>query len=174
MLNSVQHYVKGLLDNLPTLMTEPIKAYVQPPQLADAAGGPVAYVWGGRLNVSRQTAPRIRGQQNFNWDVSVAVTQAFDQDAPNLESAFPLVLDQIMATVATTPLQVKGVWLTDPDTGVQTQLLSIGEHFSLDYTSVATTSGAGVGLWVFAADISFPLEEKVSFQPGTYYNPGTP
>lgn len=172
MLNSLQNYLQGILDGVTTPQTAPIQAFIMPPQIADAAGGPIAYVWGARLTAVRQTAPRIFGQQKLVWDATVSVTQAFIQDDENIETAFPLVIDQIMATLMTTPLQNDSkVWLDDPITGNQTQLLSIGEHFSLDYESVHTTGSAGEGLWVFVCDLIFPTEELVSFQPGTYYNP---
>lgn len=170
MLNSVQQYVKGILQGLETPLTNPLVSVVMPPVLADAADGPTAYVWGTRLTGARQTSPRPFGQMKLVWDCSVALTEAFDQDDPNVEQAFPLVIDQIQALMMTTPLQQKGVYLVDPTTGNKTQLVAIGERFSFEYTAVTTTSGPGVGLLVFACDITFVAEELVSFNPGSYYN----
>jgi hypothetical protein len=170
MLNSVQHYVRDVVQGIPTPLTDPVQAFLTPPQLADAAGGPLAYVWGGRLQVNRQTTPRPFGQQKFMWIVTVSITEAFDQDDPTIDSAFPLVVDQVMATFQTTALQTKGVWLTDPVTGNVTQLLAVGEVFQMEHTAVFTTGGPGEGLWLYAADISLTVEELVSFNPGSYYN----
>jgi hypothetical protein len=169
-LNSIQHFVKGVLDGLATPLTSPLQAVIMPPQLADVAGSPIAYIWGGRLATARQTAPRPFGQQKLTWDISVAVTQVYDQDDETLESAFPLVLDTIMARMMTAPLQHTGVWLTDPVTQNQTQLMAIGERYTSDYTGVFTTSGPGVGMWVYACDMLLVAEELVSFNPGSYYN----
>jgi len=158
---------------------DPLTAVIAPPQLADIASGPFAYVWGARLVAGRQTAPRTLmggtgGQSKLVWDASVAVTQAIDPDDPNIDSAFPLVLDQIMATVMLTPLQQTGVYLTDPDTGNKTQLLLVGERYSLDYTVVSQSGPSGKGLWIYAADFTFPVEEVFSLPVGTFYNPTAP
>lgn len=170
MLNSVQHYIKDIINRQATPLTDPILAYLTPPQLADAVGNPIAYVSGGHLAANRQTAPRPFGQQKLTWIVTVSLTQAFNMDDPNIDSAFPLVIDQVMALFMTTPLQHRGVWLTDSVTGNVTQLLAVGEVYVMDHTAVATSGAPGEGLWVYAADLSLTVEELVSFNPGSYYN----
>ena len=49
-------------------MAPPLQAYIQPPQLADAAGAPQAYIWAGRITAARQTSPRPVGQEVLPHD----------------------------------------------------------------------------------------------------------
>jgi hypothetical protein len=170
--------VKGLFDGLATPQSGVVQAFITPPQVADRAGQPLGYVWGAHLAGSRQTAPRPFATMNLDWDVTFSLTQAFDQDDPNLETAFPSALDQVMALAMTTPLQVlvagqPVVMLRDPVTGVNNNLVAFGENFTLDYEMVTTTGANGEGLFFFASDFVFRLKEVAQFLPGSYYLPNT-
>lgn len=141
-LNSIQHYVQGLLDGLVVQDGIPaMKAYITPPTV-DTMDGPRAYVWGGRMRGRRQTAPRVgtpaaidSGQSGFkrlDWTVDVFLNYEMNPDVPfaTLDSDFPLIIDAVLAKTWTTTMPT---FITDPITGVESQVLAIGEDFDLEY-----------------------------------------
>lgn len=141
-LNSVQTYVKGLLDGLVIQDGIPaLKAYITPPVL-DTLDGPRAYVWGGRMRGRRQSAPRVgtpaalnSGQSGFkrlDWTVDVYLNYEMNPDVPaaTLDADFPLIIDAVLTKTWTTTMPL---FITDPITGVQSQILQIGEEFDLEY-----------------------------------------
>lgn len=137
-LNSVQQYVQGLLNDLPIpASTQLLEAYITPPVVEDI-DRPKAYIWGGRLRGSRQTAPRtgnaiVNGRAGFKklmWDVDVYLVYETVPDAPTIDQEFPLIIDAVLDKLWTTTMPV---FITDSTTGVQSQILAIGEDFDLDY-----------------------------------------
>ena len=129
-LNSVQLYVKGLLDGmqLPT-MAQTLEAYVTPPTVEDI-DSPKAYIWGGRMRGMRQTAPRTKGFKRLNWVVDVYLVWETLTEGDAIDQEFPLIIDAVMnkAWFTTMPIVI-----TDPTTGQQSQILQIGEDFELEY-----------------------------------------
>jgi hypothetical protein len=141
-LNSIQQYVKGLLDGL--VFQDGIaalQAYVQPPVL-DTLDAPKAYIWGGRMRGRRQTMPRVgtpaainSGQSGFkrlDWTVDVYLSYEMNPDVPatTLDQDFPLIIDAVLTKTWTT---VMPTFITDSVTGVISQVLAIGEDFELEY-----------------------------------------
>lgn len=152
-LNSIQLYVKGLLDGLVVLPNgiKPLEAFIQPPVL-DTLDGPKAYVWGGRLHGQRQTAPRIgtpaanlighSGYKRLNWTVDVFISYEMNPDVPqvDLDQDFPLILDAVMQKTWITEMPIfidpLGIPTAQADLlpNVQySQVLAIGEDFDLEY-----------------------------------------
>lgn len=135
-LNAVQLYVCGLLDQLQIPgVAQPLTAYVTPPTVEDL-DGPRAYVWGARMRGKRQTAPRITttaasaGFKRLDWVVDVYLVYETLPDSPTVDQEFPVLIDAVMNRTWTTPMPV---YITDPTTGVQSQVLQIGEEFDLEY-----------------------------------------
>jgi hypothetical protein len=140
--------------------------------MANSASAPAAYIWGGRMTGARQSAPRPQGFYKFTWQVDIQLTQGMNLDDPALDTAFPLVIDQVLAQFLVYPADAVVPW-TDPVTGFQTQFLNVGEKWSVDYTRIrANASGQGFAL--FAADMVMTVEETANFLPGSYYNPNNP
>lgn len=130
-LNSVQLFVQGLLDGLAIPgSTQMLEAYVTPPTV-DELDNPKAYVWGGRLRGTRQSMPRGQGFKKLNWNVDVWLTYETNPDSPTVDQEFPLIVDAVMNKVWTTPLN--DTFITDPTTGVRSQILAIGEDFDFEY-----------------------------------------
>jgi len=149
-LNSVQHYVQGLLDGLVIQDgIPPLKAYITPPTV-DTLDGPRAYVWGGRMRGRRQSGSRVgtpasinsgqSGYKRLDWTVDVFLSYEMNPDVPatDLDSDFPLIIDAVMARTWTTAMPIfidpLGVPAPNPVGGVAySQILAIGEDFDLEY-----------------------------------------
>lgn len=130
-LNSVQHFVHGLIDGLAIPgTTQTLEAYITPPTVEDL-DNPKAYVWGGRLRGTRQSMPRGQGFKRLNWSVDVWLTYETNPDSPTVDQEFPLIVDAVMNKFWTTPLD--DTFITDPTTGVRSQILAIGEDFDFEY-----------------------------------------
>ncbi|MER6350669.1 hypothetical protein ABT186_02135 [Streptomyces sp. NPDC001634] len=130
-LNSTQLFVQGLLDGLPIPgSTQTLEAYITPPTV-DELDNPKAYVWGGRLRGTRQSMPRGQGFKRLNWNVDVWLTYETNPDGPSVDQEFPLIVDAVMNKVWTTPMN--DTFITDPTTGVKSQILAIGEDFDFEY-----------------------------------------
>ncbi len=141
-LKSVQRYVKSLLDGI-TLPGQnmPLVAHITPPSLEDM-DGPKAYVWGGHVNVTRQTMPRGAGFKNYPWtiDIWLVYLTAADEN-PTLDDEFPDIIDTVTNVFSTTKMPV----FIDADGNPQdvsapvtsrtglTQIQRIGERWTLDY-----------------------------------------
>ncbi len=93
---------------------------------------PQIYIWGGRIKEDRLTLPRPSGNKFLRHQVDVYPTLAMANDDPNLDTAFPALLDAIMETLRTTPI---GIVITDPVTGGTSQLQNVGEEMSVDYAT---------------------------------------
>lgn len=129
-LLSVQTYVKGLLDGLVIPgMTTPLQAYVTPPTVDDL-DGPKAYVWASRLRVKRQTMPRGFGFKHLGWMIDIYLVYETNPDSPTVDQEFPLIVDAVMSTLWTTETPL---FITDPVTGVESQLLDVGENLEFEY-----------------------------------------
>lgn len=107
-----------------------LEAYITPPTV-DELDNPKAYVWGGRLRGTRQSMPRGQGFKRLNWNVDVWLTYETNPDSPTVDQEFPLIVDAVMNKVWTTPLN--DTFITDPTTGVRSQILAIGEDFDFEY-----------------------------------------
>jgi hypothetical protein len=164
-LNSVQHYVRDVLDGLalegPSNWS--LTAVISDPVIADVAQGPILYIWAGRGTKKRHTMPRPIAWQRYEWVISASLIAVMNIDDPNLDSAFPLALQSIDGYLSTLPVPVI---ITDPDTGLKSQALNIGEELSMDYARMHTTGSEGEGLVQFGADITIDLKEDVSYLSG--------
>lgn len=144
-LASVQLYVQGLLDGLLIPgSTKPLKAQVTPPVIQKLSG-PMAFVWGGSLVVTRQTGPRgAPGEAGFKkllWDVDVWLVLLTNPNSSGADQQFPVLVDAVMAQLWTTamPLFIDGQGLpaNEGDAGTS-QILEVGEAFRVEYAAVHT------------------------------------
>ncbi len=166
MLNAIQLWVKGTLDGLASPQLPPLVAVVMPPVDADIAIDPIAYIWAADGDEQRMSAPRPIGWQKITWDVDVALLSVMEIDDPNVETAFPLLVDQVTAAVNTLAMPYV---LVDPVTEFQTQIVSLGERLHIRHARIRTTSAEGQGLVKLGAEFTLHVEEDVSYMPGSYY-----
>lgn len=134
-LNSVQQYVRGVIDGISVPgQSVPLTAYVTPPVM-DKVSPPKAYVWNGRCTGARRSMPRGPAFKKLGWLVDIYLNYETNPNrvppgGASVDAQFPLIVDAVMLTLWQTPMPV---FITDPDTGYQSQILSIGEQFSIDY-----------------------------------------
>lgn len=155
-LNSVQLYVKGLLDELQIPgLTVALEAYVTPPVVEDI-DRPKAYVMASRGRVKRQTAPRGPGFKRLDWTVDVYVTYETIPDSDTVDQEMPLIIDAICTKLWTTTMPL---FIEDPTTGQRSQILQIGEEFDIEYPPERTP--ATLRMLYFVARIGFDVYEAV-------------
>jgi hypothetical protein len=137
-LNAVQYHIRGLIDQAPSPFYDPLQAHIMPPVPGDMAQ-PQGYVWGGRLKLTRQTAPRGRapsaGFKKRAYLVDIDLRVAESPDDPNADEAFPCLIEVVLGLLEDATMPVK---LVDPQTGQTSQLISIGEQIEMAYDGVRT------------------------------------
>ena len=148
-LASAVGYMQTLLDgmNWPAEMQAlpspppPLRCFITPPDPNVQAGTPSAYVWFNRGDEARQgakygagTVPRASypggpsGTKATAHTIPVYVVWAGGSPTdPLVNILFPGMVDAIMAFLRVSP---DPAVVTDPWTGVQTQLVDVGEHMS--------------------------------------------
>lgn len=148
-LNSVQLYVKGLLNGIALPgQASALPAYVTPP-VFDNVNGPRCYVWGGRVTGSRQTMPRYAGYRKLPWLVDIWLVYVTNPNNADVDSEFPLIVDAVLDVLWTTTMPV---WIdangnvTTAGAAGATQIQAIGEEWSLDYPP-ERTPGSMRMLW---------------------------
>lgn len=130
-LVTAQNHIKGLLQGLPIPGpngVEPLNAFITPPDPYNESA-PAAYIWATRGNERRQAVPRNVAGANGGWKT---VKQALDvylvwfgEDTdPDADTAFPSVVDAVLNALRISPDPAR---VTDPDSGLEVQLVAIGE-----------------------------------------------
>lgn len=140
-INSVQLYLKGLLDgmDLPVSMGgDKLTAIVSPPA-TDTRTTPRCYVWGSTGTEARRTMPRVEGFKNIEHKIDIwVVCFASPKGAGTgvLDSPFPSILEAVMEQLRTTPMPV--INLLDTISGRTSDIISVGEDMKWDYAPVHT------------------------------------
>lgn len=140
-INSVQLYMKGLLDgmDLPVSMGgNKLTAMVSPPA-KDSRTVPRCYIWGSTGTEARRTMPRTEGFKNVEHKIDiwvVAFASPKGVGTGSQDSPFPSILEAIMNQLRTTPMPV--INLVDNITGRTSDIISIGEDMKWDYAPVHT------------------------------------
>ena len=175
MLASVQYYLKGELAGLQSAMLDPLEAVIQPPVLADIADHPYAYIWAGRGQEATQTAPKVYrnvnadgsltqgGYLKMTWQIAVWLYALMAQDDPNIELAFPALIDMVTFQLNTTPPTVN---VTDPVTGQLSELINIAQKVEIEYATALVTTGPAAGLVRFGCEFIVYVEEKTAWTEG--------
>lgn len=165
-LNAVLQHVKGVVNGLQIpLQQKTLTAAIVPPPI-EPASGVLGYVTPGRMTGKRQTSPRGPGFTEPRWPVDVTLDlETLPTDA-NLEQVFPVAVDAVLAAIWADTMPV---FITDPTTGIKTQMLAIGEDYGYDPADWRTTAQGR--LILFRGRISFTVKE--AFQTGAYASGGT-
>lgn len=163
-LASVQSYVAGLLQGVTSPDFGPAKVYTVAPPQQDVLDAPVLYVWGMRGNRSRRTAPRGKPKttgaayRKTSWDLYLLLKASFTAGDPREPVAFPLLIEAVCLVLEQSPL---GTFITDDDTQVRSQILSIGEDFpSIEYAAPVDITADGLRLHE-AQIITTVIEDKL-------------
>lgn len=137
-LNSVQQFIANQINGLevPIGGTRPLEAYITPPTVEDL-DRPKAYVWGGRCRGRRQTAPRTTsgigtgksGFKHLDWTVDIYLAYETTPDSVTADQEFPAIVDAVLAKLWTVPMPT---FITDPLTGLVSQIQAVGEEWDLE------------------------------------------
>lgn len=164
-LNSVQHYTKDLINNmpLPAVMAQRgnglLDCWITPPVL-QSLDGPHCYIWGSHVDPKRQTMPRGAAYKEYPWRMSIWLIYETSAQVgasglnPTLDSEFPVLIDAVTKLLAATTMPIL---ITDPNTGDISQMLWIGESWSLDYP--AQRLPATMRMLLYSAEIQMDLME---------------
>lgn len=152
-VNSTLQHVKGLLDGatIPGNAGQRLEAFVSPPDPETRQINPHAYVWAARGPEKRNSGKRSTppaGAPQYNpimpagWKllthtIEVYLTWFDDNRDPQIDSSFPLVIDITMAILRGCRMPMD---LTDPATGLNCQLINLGEVLSYEYVPVRSTA----------------------------------
>lgn len=140
-LVNAQTYIQSLINGLVVpgpANTGTLEAFVTPPD-PNYDTTPAAYIWPTRGTEKRQAFPRNIGpgtragwkQDDHELDIWVAW---FGEDTdPYADTAFPSIIDSIMFTLRTSP--DPGL-VTDPDTGVESWMVGVGENLTWEMAGV--------------------------------------
>lgn len=155
-LNSVCQHVKGLLDGLAIPdQTLPLDAMIQPPPI-DIPTGPKAYVWASNGAWKRQTMPRGQGFQQFDWPLDIWLTLLTSTQVPDLDQLHLLFVDAVLMALLTAPMPI---FITDPTTGLETQLWQIAEAGKIANPPGRTTEN--VRLLLYGTALTVTVREVV-------------
>lgn len=143
-LNSVQTYLKGVLNGLALPFGSPnLTAMITPPDPGDGML-PAVYIWGSTGEEARQTMPRAKpglpstgGFKVILYRVDCWLIWFGDAENANADSAFPAVIDVVTNQLRTTLMPVLN--LVDPVTSGTSNLLAVGENIDVDYAPVHAT-----------------------------------
>lgn len=135
-LNAVMGYVQSLLDGLPVPgSTGPLTCFIVPPDPdTNVNGTPRASVWSSDGTEDRLSGPRVvpgepstAGWKNEWHSLSIFLWYPMADEEPDEDSAFPGVVDAVMQALRSAP---DPAVITDPLTGIQTELVDLGESLA--------------------------------------------
>jgi len=132
--------VRGLLDGLTVPYVDgmpPLTAWITPPAL-EQADGPRAHVWGGSVDISRQTAPRGPGFKKWPWTVDVYLVYLTTPDDGLVAEPMPRIIDAVITRFAATVMPLFIDVYGNPmgpnaASATDTQIQGIGERVRLQY-----------------------------------------
>lgn len=139
-LYSCQKYVQGLINGLamPAGVPGPLTAWITPP-VAEKLQAPRAYVWGGRVRASRQTAPRGPGFKKRPWIVDIYLAYMDNPDNALANEPFAQVIDAVTEVFETATMPVfispAGAVVVESSAADATysQIQAVGESWDLQY-----------------------------------------
>jgi|HubBroStandDraft_2_1064218.scaffolds.fasta_scaffold02945_8 hypothetical protein len=165
-------FVRDLLDgqNIPGPAGR-MEAFIAPPDPETDNNNPHAYVWLARGSGRRKSGPRSPAPANLTqnvpsspagWkihthNIGIWLTW-FDENLSGgqADSTFPTVLDWTIMMLETCHMPFS---TTDPMTGLQCQLINLGQNFDYEYVPVRSTASQRYQRQ--DAMISTPTEEWV-------------
>lgn len=145
-LFSTSKYIQGLIDGtpMPPGIPGPLTAWITPP-VAEQISAPRAYVWGGKVNSGRQTAPRGMGFRKRPWVIDVYLSYMDSPDDALANEPFAQVIDTVTEVFETAVMPVfigplgNVVEESAAADATYTQIQAIGESWSLSYAPERTT-----------------------------------
>lgn len=162
-LNSVQAYVKGLLNGLALPGGLPaLTAYVAAPPVTSEAK-PIAFIWASNSRETRHAGPRAQpgqpstgGFKKIPYLLEVWILHAEPAGGANRDSQFPSIIDAVTNVFRTTQMPVD---ITDSITGQKTTLLELGEDIDVDYPPARAIQAQRI--YDYRARLTLPIREEI-------------
>lgn len=162
-LNSIQLYVQSVLQGAQgpdaggnLIYGQPWQVYIAPPTPGIAGYAPVVYVWGGRKVEDRWTmGGRTGGNKRLAWEIDVYCWVPDYADGPAIDQAMPVISDYMDSLFRAVKVNAGlPVPITDPVTGVESQVIDIGERMELRYfTPQALEEGSSFLMQMFSTRV---------------------
>lgn len=123
-----------------------LSAFITPPDPRTDAQDPAAYIWSSRGAERRQALPRgntpgagsLAGWKEIDHEVSIWLTW-FDEDSDSdADTSFPAVLDAVLNALRTSGKSP--LYTSDPLTGMQSDLVDIGERMEYELVPPRSTA----------------------------------
>jgi hypothetical protein len=122
-----------------------LEAYITPEDPRDEEN-PAAYIWPSQGTEERQAVPRVgadiynplqAGWKTLTHDLDIWLTWFNDDSDTNADISFPAVVDVVMFTLRSTA----NPWVViDPLTGLESQLIDVGERMTYRLAGVRATA----------------------------------
>lgn len=165
-LNAVLQQVKSIVNGIAIPgQQKTLNAQVVPPPL-EPLSGPMAWITPGRMRGARQSMPRGPGFTEPRWEIDITLDLLDLPTDPALEQVFPLAVDAVLYALWGAKMPD---YITDPTTGIKTQMLAVGEEYSFEPGNWVTTSNGRMLL--FRGRVTTTVRETM--QTGVYATGGT-
>jgi hypothetical protein len=123
---------------------------------------PLAFIWGGVLDVKRQTMGGPRSAtintsspfRNVTYKMQITLRYSVPRVLSNIDSIFPLIIDSVVMRLSGTQMPIV---ITDSMMGWQSQITEIGEQFDISVPNVFTH--ADQRWWAYGARIVTTIRE---------------
>lgn len=161
-LTAVQSYVQSQLQGLVGAYNNtPLEAWVEAPPGTTSAETPQAYILAAELDGKRQTMAGTAGYYQDVLQVYVYLEWMMAPGLPNGNLAFTNLIDTAISTIRTN--YTGAIFITDPATGDQCQLLVIGDKLSVRYLPQRSIGEGGQEWMDYAAQIKFEVQVKEQY-----------
>ncbi|HUN38473.1 MAG TPA: hypothetical protein VMU95_41310 [Trebonia sp.] len=172
-ISSTLAHVNSLLDgaSIPGNAGVRLESFISAPDPETTQKNPHAYVWAskgpekrnsGKRNTPPAGAPQPTpastnsGFKILNHNLEIYLTWFNDNRDPQINASFPLVVDLVMNILRCCKMPMD---LVDPATGINCQLINLGEVLNYEY--VPTRSTASQRMQRNDALITAPVEEWI-------------
>jgi len=161
-LTAIQNYVQGLIQGtVGAYNNSPLEVWVDPPTGQASLETPQAYVLNADGEGVRQTMAYTSGFYEDTHQVYVYVQWAFPPGAQNANFAFTNLIDTIVNTIRTS--YTGAIFITDPVTFQESQLLVIGDKFRWRYLPQQSIGDSGQEWLLYTSQLTFEVKEKVQY-----------
>lgn len=159
---AVKAYVKGLLDDPDLVYPMPVEVMIHRPKYANVGGSASIIVYLSEERERRESLPRGTGSKRIDDSVVLAITWATD-DADLGGQQFDSLLTLIDQTVRAVGFSHGSLLLTDPESGEESALFSIGEDIRTTFYLPQTVGDdLSTGLMLFMAEKELSVIEMIT------------
>lgn len=156
--NYVQEQLQGLVGSY---NNAPLEAWVDPPVAIASAETPQAYILAGEGDGVRQTMGGVSGYYRDTHQIYVYLEWMMLPNLPNGNLAFTNLVDTVIKTIRTN--YTGAILITDPSTGLQSQLLVIGDKLHYRYLPQRNVGEGGQEYLDYVAQVTFEVQMKEQY-----------